>query len=115
MASSKMDQISSYQAMSRQKSAITVTTFPQDKGWVIHVAVPSKVPASDRLKVIEWIRSYRNQIKSQHPMWDASFRSGDNIYALVIKPASCEDDMKNLAREKADKLLGFIMNSYATG
>jgi hypothetical protein len=109
-----IEHVSAYQAISKQESAITVSTSPLDGGgWTVRVKFPKKAPLGDRQKLLNWMMAYREQIKRQYPLWDVSFRSGENVYWLMIKPANCQNDLKRLAREKANNLFEFVMSSYA--
>ena len=71
---------------------IVCNLSPTDKGWRLHVRLPKRVSTSDRRIVIDWIRSYRDEVRQQHPYWLTAFHGADREYTLDILPAK---DPKN--------------------
>jgi hypothetical protein len=108
-----IEQVNAYQVGSGDKSAIKVITVPSGSGWVTQVLFPKRAPSDDRTKLLNWLMSYREQIKSQYPSWDVSFRAGENTYWLIVTPVKDHTDLKRFAREKANLLFNDIVSPYA--
>lgn len=115
MQAVKIERVSDYRAASNRNSAITVTTSPRDRGWVIQVKFPKRAPAEDRKKLLEWMMSYRSQIRQHHPYWYASFRTHEDGYLLKVTPVKNQRDLREVAEEQSDAALDTIMDSYAEG
>ena len=49
--------------------------------------LPRRISANDRRKVLEWLASYRSEIRQRHPYWLMSFSAADREYLLDIVPA----------------------------
>ena len=71
-----------------ESTHIVCSLSPTDKGWRLHVRLPKRVSTSDRRIVIDWIRSYRDEVRQQHPYWLTTFRSTDREYTLDMLPAN---------------------------
>ncbi len=66
---------------------IVYNMLPTDNGWQLQVLLPKRVPPGDRRIVLDWLQSYRNEIRSKHPYWLTMFHSTDREYTLDILPA----------------------------
>lgn len=75
-----------------ESTHIVYNLSPTDNGWRLHVRLPKRVSASDRRIVIDWIRSYRDKVRQQHPCWLTAFHSTDREYTLDILPAKDPKD-----------------------
>jgi len=82
-----------------QSKAITYGLTKTGDGYALQVTMPkSRVSASDRMKVIQWLHEYRSQFLHANPMWCANFRTMENGYLLEIRPMAgprqiaCEGD-----------------------
>ena len=67
---------------------IVYNMLPTENGWRLQVLLPKRVPTDDRRIVLEWIRSYRDEVRQQHPYWLTTFRSTDREYTLDMLPAN---------------------------
>lgn len=75
-----------------ESTHIVYNLSPTDKGWRLHVRLPKRVSTSDRRIVIDWIRSYRDEVRQQHPYWLTTFHGADREYTLDILPAKDPKD-----------------------
>ena len=71
---------------------IVYNMLPTENGWRLQVLLPKRVPTDDRRIVLEWIRSYRDEVRQQHPYWLTTFRGADREYTLDILPAKDPKD-----------------------
>jgi hypothetical protein len=79
------------------KNAITYNVVALSDGYRIEVVLPRRgVSSEDKLRLIEWLRAYRSQVRKMNPLWTASFRACENGYSLEMKPAA---GPKELAEE----------------
>jgi hypothetical protein len=95
-----------------QRKAITYGLTQTADGYVLQVTMPKgHVAFSDRLKIINWLQEYRNQVIHTNPMWCANFRQMENGYILEIKPMTgprqiaCEGDR---VRELWQRTLNYV-------
>ena len=63
--------------------------------------------------MLDWLKAYREQIRNSFPTWDVYFKLGSGNFELVVKPAGNQDDLRKVARDKANGLMDYIVGSYA--
>lgn len=81
-----------------------------DDGWRIEATFNRRVSPEDRRTVIQWFQQYRSNLRHQHPLWVANFRTLDNRgYALEVKPVSKPRDLM----EKGQNLKGIWTDEIA--
>ena len=59
---------------------------PDGKNFVVRL--PSKSPASDRAAIVEWLREFAEQIRSEHHFWIVRLNSFPGGYFLTVIPTS---------------------------
>lgn len=65
---------------------ITYNVMKTSDGWKIEAQLPKHVSKSDQIKVLDWFRQYRAQVRRSNPTWTAKFEVGTNGYSLEVKP-----------------------------
>jgi MOSC domain-containing protein YiiM len=77
-------------------------------GWTIEVIMPPRIPASDRIKVLEWLRQYRTQIRLLYPMWSTVLHPSVNRYQLEIRKTNSDKELIE-AGEQLKSICGEIL------
>ncbi|HUG82904.1 MAG TPA: hypothetical protein VML01_14640 [Bryobacterales bacterium] len=73
--------------------AIVYNVLETDNGWQIQALLPSRISPTDRLKLLDWFRSYREELKQSRPSWVTMFRATDRVYLLDVVPVSQPKDV----------------------
>ena len=60
--------------------------------WRIVLTLPSRPEPSERIAALEWLRSYRTTMNSEHPMWWTRIYDTSSGYFLDVWRASDLDD-----------------------
>ncbi|HWZ44409.1 MAG TPA: hypothetical protein VNW97_13105 [Candidatus Saccharimonadales bacterium] len=90
------------------KGAITYNIVKTDHGYTIQAFIPKQTSTSDKSKIIEWFRDYRNRIRQENPFISARFYNHDNGYSLEIKPCtSCRP-----IDEDGERVKGILDDSF---
>lgn len=72
------------------KNAITYSIFRTGSGYEIQAFVPEHTSSTDRLKVVQWFRTYRDSVRRENPLLSVRFHNLEHGYGLEIKPCkSC--------------------------
>lgn len=70
----------------RPKNAITYNIFKNTNGYSVQAFVPDQTSGSDRLKIVKWLWSYRDQVRREYPSISVRFYNLEHGYGLEIKP-----------------------------
>jgi hypothetical protein len=73
-------------------NAITYGWEETARGRRFVVRMPKHTSASDKLALIDWLKRFADQIRTQHPYWIIDFQTFSNGYALDIVPTSSVED-----------------------
>jgi hypothetical protein len=77
---------------SKSKTIVYNLTETKD-GWNFEVLLPSRIPASDRIKVLEWLRQYRVAVRTMHPHWVTMLHPSKDRYLLEIRKANSDKEL----------------------
>jgi len=88
---SKMAYFNSY--LSTANKSIVYNVLKTSDGWNVEVIVPPRIPASDRVKVLEWLRDYKGQVKAAHPLWSTVLHPSLNRYVLEIRKTNSDKEL----------------------
>ena len=92
--------------------SIICNVFPTDDGWRIHVRLPRRVSTRDRQEVLEWLQSYRAEVRRRNPYWVARFT--DAPRELTLDFLSADDPKGGLANVlKLSHIGGYGGSDYA--
>jgi len=94
--------------LSNRNKSIIYNVRDTEDGWTIEVIMPRSVPASDRIKVLEWLREYRAQIKLLHPIWSTVLHPSANCYRLEIRKTNSDKELI-AAGEQLKSICGEIL------
>lgn len=79
--------------LSRKNRYIAYNVSRTVDGWNVEVVVPRKVPSSDRIKVLEWIRAYREEVRNAHPLWSTVLHPSEERYTLEIRKTNSDREL----------------------
>jgi len=79
----KMAYFNSY--LSHKNKSIVYNVLNTADGWDLEILLPSRIPPSDRIKILEWLRGYRAQVRSEHPLWSTVLHPSLDRYVLEIR------------------------------
>jgi len=79
--------------LSDTRKSIVYNIQKSTDGWTVEVVMPPRVPASDRIKVLEWLRDYKEQIKVAHPLWSTVMHPSANRYLLEIRTTNSDREL----------------------
>lgn len=79
--------------LSNRNKSIVYNVRQTADGWTIEVLMPPRVPASDQIKVLEWLRAYRAQLRSLHPMWSTVLHPSASRYKLEIRKTNSDKEI----------------------
>jgi hypothetical protein len=92
--------------LARFRSHITYDVLQTGSGWRIQATLARDVSPDDRIKIVEWLHSYRSTVRQQYPFWSTNFGATDQGYFLDINPTVELKEMIGGAVGRA--LLGLI-------
>jgi len=93
----KMAYFNSY--LSRRNKSIIYNVLNTSDGWDIEISLPAHTPPSDRVKVLEWLRSYKAQVRSEHPHWSTVLLPSLDRYVLEIRRTNNDKELIATAEE----------------
>jgi len=96
--------------LSRKNKSIVYNVVRTANGWQVEAVMPSKVPPSDRLKVLDWFKEYREQVRSAHPLWSTVFHPAEGRYTLDIRTVASNDKELMATGEALKSLCGEILD-----
>ena len=79
-------QFSSYGVYGRPESAVC-NIWTLESGWRIQVEMPRRLADEERVEILNWLASYRAEIRQQHPCWLMRFTDNGHEYILDVVPA----------------------------
>jgi hypothetical protein len=94
--------------LSKRSKSIVYNINETSDGWDIEVLIPQNAPASDRVAVLEWVRQYRNQVRSAHPFWSVVFHPSSSRFVLEIRRANNDKELIAMG-EQLKSVCGEIM------
>ena len=77
----------------RRSKAIVYNVLQTTDGWNVEVVMPAKIPPSDRLKVLEWLRDYREQVRTAYPLWSTVLHPSTERYVLEIRKTNNDKEL----------------------
>ena len=77
--------------------------WPLEDGWRLQVELPEHLSDEQRVEILNWLTSYRAEIRQQHPHWLMRFSDNGHEYILDVVPADGP-------REAVQKVLPFIQS-----
>lgn len=95
-------QFPSYGVYGRPDAAVC-NIWPVDDGWRVQVVLPRQLSKEQRVEILNWLASYRAEIRQQHPHWLMRFSDNGHEYVLDIVPADGP-------REALRNLLPFVQS-----
>lgn len=87
----KMTYFNSY--LSHKNKSIIYNVLKTDDGWNVEILLPSNIPPSDRIKILDWIRSYRVQVRAEHPLWSTVLHPSLDCYVLEIRRTNNDKEL----------------------
>lgn len=94
--------------LSKRSKNIVYNVNQTSDGWTIEVLIPRRVPASDRMAILEWIRQYRTQVRAAHPFWSVVFHPFSDRFVLEIRRANNDKELIAIG-EQLKSVCGEIM------
>lgn len=79
-------QFSSYGTY-RDPDTAVCNVWPVEDGWGIQVKLPTHLSDGQRVEILNWLASYRAEIRQQHPYWLMRFSDDGHEYILDVMPA----------------------------
>ena len=81
------------------KKTIVYNVLHTQTGWQIQAFLPKRISPEDRVKIIDWMHSYRSEVRLKNPFWATMFYSTEYAYFLDITP---NNDAKDLIAHAID-------------
>jgi hypothetical protein len=79
--------------LARKNKSIAYNVETTADGWNVEVVFPRKVPPSDRIKVLEWLRRYREEVRAVHPLWSTVLHPSTERYILEIRKTNSDKEL----------------------
>jgi hypothetical protein len=103
---SEMSNVNPY--LSKRSKSIVYNVNKTADGWDIEVLMPRRIPASDRIAILDWVHQYRQQVRAAHPFWSVVFHPSSNRYVLEIRKANNDKELIEIG-EQLKSVCGEIM------
>lgn len=95
-------QFSSFGVYERPDYAVC-NVWPVDDGWRVQVELPRQISEEERVEILNWLASYRAEIRERHPNWLTRLSDNGHEYVVDVVPADGP-------RDALRKLLPFIQS-----
>ncbi len=92
---------------------IVYNILATEGGWRLEAYVAPRVSPEDRITVLEWLNSYKAQVRRTHPSWIVSFRAA-NPYAYSLDIRRVDQKQERAAEtEKLKQMWHQLAFDYA--
>lgn len=78
---------------SSKRKSIVYNVLQTDNGWQIQALLPARISPSDRIKLLDWFRSYRDEVHHSRPSWVTMFSATERVYLLDVIRVSGPKEM----------------------
>jgi hypothetical protein len=94
--------------LSKRSQNIIYNVNKTSDGWNIEVSMPRRIPASDKMAILDWVHQYRQQVRAAHPFWSVVLHPSPNRYVLEIRKANSDKELIEIG-ERLKSVCGEIL------